>query len=73
MSVVLYLNEDWRAADGGELVIVAEDGERVVVPAGGTLVTFLSQRFEHEVRVAERVRLSLTGWFRRRPTFGGPP
>jgi SM-20-related protein len=70
ISVVLYLNENWCAANGGELVIAAEGGEVVVVPAGGTLATFLSQRFEHEVRVAERERLSLTGWFRRRPTLG---
>jgi SM-20-related protein len=70
ISVVLYLNEDWGAASGGELVIAAEGGEVVVAPAGGTLAAFLSQRFEHEVRVAVRERLSLTGWFRRRPTFG---
>jgi SM-20-related protein len=70
VSVVLYLNEAWCAADGGELVIAADDGEVTVAPAGGTLVIFLSQRFEHEVRVAQRARLSLTGWFRRRPTFG---
>ena len=70
VSVALYLNEDWDAADGGELVIAAADGEVVVVPAGGTLATFLSQRFEHEVRAAGRARISLTGWFRRRPTFG---
>ncbi len=70
VSVVLYLNGDWQAADGGELVLAAEGGEVVVAPRGGTLVTFLSQRLEHEVRIAHRARLSLTGWFRRRPTFG---
>ena len=70
ISAVLYLNEDWRATDGGELVIVAEEGEVTVVPDGGTLAVFLSERFEHEVRAAGRTRRSLTGWFRRRPTFG---
>jgi SM-20-related protein len=70
VSVVLYLNDGWGAADGGELVITAEDRELVVPPAGGTLVAFLSQRFEHEVREARRERLSLTGWFRRRPVIG---
>jgi SM-20-related protein len=28
---------------------------------------FMSDRIEHEVRPASRERLSLTGWFRRRP------
>jgi SM-20-related protein len=72
VSVVLYLNDDWQAADGGELVLAAEGGEVLVAPRGGTLVVFLSQRLEHEVRTARRTRLSLTGWFRRRPTFGPP-
>jgi hypothetical protein len=35
-------------------------------PEGGTLVAFLSDRFEHEVLPARRQRLSLTGWFRQR-------
>ena len=73
VSIVLYLNEAWQASDGGELVIAAEAGEVVVGPAGGTLAVFLSQRIEHEVRVARRARLSLTGWFRRRPASGVPP
>jgi SM-20-related protein len=72
VSVVLYLNDDWQAADGGELVLAAEDREVVVAPRGGTLVAFMSQRLEHEVRTARRARLSLTGWFRRRPAFGPP-
>jgi SM-20-related protein len=72
VSLVLYLNEGWQAADGGELVIAAEGGEVVVAPRGGTLAAFLSQRLEHEVRVAHRARVSLTGWFRRRPTCGVP-
>ena len=39
---------------------------RDVLPEGGTLVCFLSQRFWHEVLPARRERLSLTGWFRGR-------
>jgi SM-20-related protein len=70
VSVALYLNADWQAEDGGELVIAAGGHEVVVPPAGGTLATFLSQRFEHEVRAARRQRVSLTGWFRRRPALG---
>ena len=67
LSWVLYLNADWQARDGGALRIHVSDREpRDVLPVGGTLVCFLSERFEHEVLPATRERLSLTGWFRRR-------
>jgi SM-20-related protein len=66
ISCAMYLNENWALADGGALRIY--DGERVrdVLPVAGTLVCFLSDRFEHEVLPATRERLALTGWFRRR-------
>jgi SM-20-related protein len=66
ISCAIYLNENWALTDGGALRIY--DGERVrdVLPVAGTLVCFLSDRFEHEVLPATRERLSLTGWFRRR-------
>ena len=66
ISCAMYLNENWTLADGGALRIY--DGERVrdVLPVAGTLVCFLSDRFEHEVLPATRERLALTGWFRRR-------
>jgi SM-20-related protein len=70
VSVVLYLNLDWGEADGGRLRLYLERaGEppfEDVVPEGGTLAVFLSERFAHEVLPAARERLSLTGWFRRR-------
>jgi SM-20-related protein len=70
LSVVLYLNADWRAADGGALRLYLEGTGRAprvdVLPCGGTLVAFLSERFAHEVLPAWRERLSLAGWFRRR-------
>jgi SM-20-related protein len=66
ISCAMYLNEDWTLADGGALRIY--DNERIhdVLPVAGTLVCFLSDRFEHEVLPATRERLALTGWFRRR-------
>ena len=68
LSFVLYLNDGWTASDGGSLRIHFDDGERRdVLPVGGTLVCFLSERFLHEVMPATRERLALTGWFRRRP------
>jgi SM-20-related protein len=70
LSCILYLNTGWQPADGGALRIYVDsaDPERFaeIEPQGGTLVTFLSARFEHEVMPAQRKRLSLTGWFRRR-------
>jgi SM-20-related protein len=70
VSCVLYLNHAWRPEDGGQLrlYLEASDSEncRDVLPEGGTLVCFLSQRFWHEVLPATRVRHSLTGWFRQR-------
>jgi len=70
VSCVLYLNHDWCAEDGGQLRLYldesGEENHRDVFPQGGTLVSFLSQRFWHEVLPATRSRLSLTGWFRRR-------
>jgi SM-20-related protein len=70
VSVVLYLNEDWVPGDGGELLIATPEGDLRVEPRAGTLVAFLSQRFEHEVLPALRTRRSLTGWFRLRPVIG---
>jgi SM-20-related protein len=71
VTVILYLNADWAADDGGELVIATPGGDVLVQPAAGTLVVFLSERFEHEVLAARRERLSVTGWFSRR-NVGGP-
>lgn len=68
ISVVLYLNEAWSSDLGGELRIHTDaGGVEDVLPLGGRLVAFQSDRFEHEVLPARRERLSFTGWFRRRP------
>lgn len=67
VSLVTYLNRDWRGGDGGTLRLYLEDGRtRDVEPCGGTLVAFASDRFEHEVLPARRERLAVTGWLRRR-------
>jgi SM-20-related protein len=66
VSVVLYLNEGWRAEDGGELVLYPATGAVRVAPLAGTLVAFRSERLEHEVELTRRERHSVVGWFRRR-------
>ncbi|WP_374439488.1 2OG-Fe(II) oxygenase [Pseudomonas panipatensis] len=67
VSAVLYLNPSWLPQQGGALRLYLADGSaRDIAPLGGSLVVFLSGEFPHEVLPAERERLSLTGWFRRR-------
>lgn len=70
VSIVLYFNESWLPAYGGELVLHLEQGPIVVEPREGTLVCFMSDRIEHEVLVSRDVdRISLAGWFRRRASL----
>lgn len=72
LSCVLYLNAGWRREDGGALRLYVEGDRAIDVwPEAGTLVAFLSARFDHEVLPARRPRLALTGWFRRRPLASG--
>ena len=66
ISCALYLNEDWSAEDGGALRMYLPEGVHDVLPAGGTLVCFVAERFEHEVLPSVRERLAVSGWFRRR-------
>jgi SM-20-related protein len=68
LSCVLYLNDTWTLADGGALRLYLDAPETSVdiLPQGGTLACFLSERFEHEVLPAARDRWSLAGWFRTR-------
>lgn len=67
LTAILYLNDNWCAEDGGQLRVYTGDDEYFdVQPQGGTLMTFLSDRFWHEVLPATRERLSVTGWFKTR-------
>tara|TARA_R100001015_G_C4615282_1_gene171253 strand:- start:688 stop:1401 length:714 start_codon:yes stop_codon:yes gene_type:complete len=98
-SMVLYLSEDWKNGDGGELVIyskrlnseqeaeskseirnqksemgVIDGNERtrtsnsnsiIIEPLPGRLV-FFDSALEHEVLTSNALRVSLTGWMKRR-------
>jgi SM-20-related protein len=67
LSVVAYLNPDWREENGGKLMLYPNKidcGGIGVTPAHGTVVVFLSEEFEHEVLPAQRDRFSIAGWFR---------
>jgi SM-20-related protein len=76
VSTVIYLNEQWNADDGGELILYRELGEgilRTVTPEFGTMVLFLSERFPHEVLAANRTRFSIAGWFRVNGSYANRP
>jgi SM-20-related protein len=64
-SVILYLNEHWKEADGGQLRIYENGSYRDIEPKMGRLVCFRSDLIEHEVLVTNRIRFSITGWIRR--------
>lgn len=70
LTCILYLNSDWRESDGGQLRLYLNDDNTSeyidILPTAGTLVTFLSSSFWHEVLPAKRERMSLTGWFKTR-------
>lgn len=71
LSTVLYLNPNWDAMAGGELVLYDEAGEDELLrlaPECGKLVIFLSEDFPHEVLPATQLRQSIAGWFRIKST-----
>lgn len=68
ITFILYLNENWRPGDGGELSLYDPQDENhrmeQVKPRLGTLVLFRSDLFPHQVEKSFQPRKSLTGWFR---------
>lgn len=73
VSAVIYLNEDWREGDGGELVLYAESGDEVlatIAPMAGSMLLFLSEELPHEVLPAKRDRYSIAGWYRLNASIG---
>jgi SM-20-related protein len=65
ITFILYLNQDWRSDDGGQLRVYHHDGSVLDIdPESGSVVMFKSRDFPHEVLTARRERRSFTGWFR---------
>lgn len=72
ISVLIYLNEDWKPGDGGELKIHQSQGEEILIePLAKRLLMFKSDTVEHEVLLTHTHRKSLTGWFLRQPSSLG--
>ena len=64
-SLVNYLNDDWLDTDGGELMVYPDDEDsRKISPCSQTAVFFKSDEMEHEVLMAGRMRMSVTGWLK---------
>ena len=72
ISFILYLNEDWKKGDGGELEIFKKDKSSFLVePVAGRCVMFKSAVVPHQVLKANKNRYSLTGWFLNDPPAVG--
>ena len=74
LSLVTYLNPQWSADDGGQLVMYADNNDHTgtkILPKLGTMVVFLSEVFEHEVLPAKKDRYSIASWFRLNTTRSG--
>lgn len=63
MTLIYYLNPDWKPDDGGVLRAYAGDGVRDIEPVFDRAVLFLAAEVEHEVLPCHRTRTALTAWF----------
>ncbi|MES2653278.1 MAG: 2OG-Fe(II) oxygenase [Bacteroidota bacterium] len=63
-SMVMYLNEDWKLLDGGELCIHHDDRLQNISPINGKSVFFKSNELAHEVLITNKPRMSITGWLK---------
>ena len=65
-SMISYLNEDWKETDGGKLIIHdSDETTREILPTNQKAIFFQSDVIEHEVAIANRSRMSVTGWLKR--------
>lgn len=63
-SMIMYLNADWKAEDGGELCIYQNETPQNISPDSGKSVFFRSSDLLHEVLVTHKRRMSITGWLK---------
>ena len=64
-SLINYLNKNWQEEDGGQLNIFHTDEVQHIMPEAQTAVFFKSDEIEHEVTLANKERMSITGWLSR--------
>lgn len=63
-SMVMYLNENWKLGDGGELCIHHKGRLENINPTNGKSVFFKSSDLAHEVLLTNEPRMSITGWLK---------
>ncbi len=63
-SMIMYMNADWQAGDGGELSIHHADHLQNISPLNGKSVFLKSNELEHEVLLTHKPRMSITGWLK---------
>jgi SM-20-related protein len=63
-SMIMYLNDDWKVGNGGELCIYHNDHTQIISPTNGKCVFFKSSELEHEVLLNHKPRMSITGWLK---------
>lgn len=64
-SLISYLNENWLEEDGGQLLVYQNEVPQTIQPHAQAAVFFKSNEMEHEVTIAHRSRMSITGWLKR--------
>ena len=65
-TLISYLNEDWLDTDGGQLLIHHDDESTTSIsPDNQKAIFFQSDVLEHEVLLANRKRMSISGWLKR--------
>lgn len=62
LSIICYLNNNWKEENGGQLRMHLANETVDYLPMAGRLICFRSDQIEHEVLPATRERMSLTGW-----------
>ena len=68
ISVIIYLNKDWKSGDGGELRIHPKGEKSIdIAPLENRCVMFRSDTLLHEVLTSNTSRKSITGWMLYQP------
>ncbi|MCD8528996.1 MAG: 2OG-Fe(II) oxygenase [Chitinophagales bacterium] len=63
ISLVYYMNQNWKEKDGGHLVIYKDKNAITINPLFNRLVLFKSELW-HEVLPCAQKRYSLTSWMK---------
>ncbi|MCA8892525.1 MAG: 2OG-Fe(II) oxygenase [Hyphomonas sp.] len=77
VSLVVYLNDDWPAENGGALVVWPEGADETSEPAARLLpeqagvVFMLSETVPHAVEVTQAPRFGIAAWWRVNPSIQG--